>query len=252
MQVRDEHAVELAGVDRVGPAAAQVRDAAAQHGVGQQPRAGRLEQHGGVPEPGDRHPARARLVTSAMAGASHVRGQRSSPVTDDAPTLTTLWRRTLADGERTTIYAVRHRGRAGPRPALPASRGGSTSGAASTASARRSSAASSSATRTGALGEVWIAGRGWRSSPWPSRTAQRRACVLSDGSGVRLAALASAPEPPRGDLVQAGPLLVAGGAIVFAEGEDREGFSRGRRPVRLRHHRRAPSARGARGSRATS
>ena len=42
-----------------------------------------------------------------------------------------------------------------------------------------------------------------------------------------LAALADAPEPPRGDLVQAGPLLVADGAVVFAEGEDREGFSEG-------------------------
>ena len=74
VQVRDQHAVEHAGVRRVGPAARQVRDAAAQHGVGEQARAGGLEQHGGVPEPGDRHPARA----AWRAHVSHVEILRMS------------------------------------------------------------------------------------------------------------------------------------------------------------------------------
>ena len=37
----------------------------------------------------------------------------------------------------------------------------------------------------------------------------------------------SLPAAPRGDLLQAGPLLVRGGAPVFRRAEDREGFSAG-------------------------
>ncbi len=37
----------------------------------------------------------------------------------------------------------------------------------------------------------------------------------------------SHPHNPSGDLLQAGPLLVAGGTIVFDAGTDREGFSAG-------------------------
>src|SRR5262249_59615630 len=44
---------------------------------------------------------------------------------------------------------------------------------------------------------------------------------------VRLRERAAAPSRPRGDLLQAGPLLVADGAIVFDRDEDREGFSAG-------------------------
>jgi exopolysaccharide biosynthesis protein len=47
--------------------------------------------------------------------------------------------------------------------------------------------------------------------------------VASDGDGVRLGPRHALGEPR--DLVQAGPLLVAGGALAFAPGEDREGFS---------------------------
>ena len=78
-----------------------------------------------------------------------------------------------------------------------------------------------------ALGEVWVGGRPARFEPVAEPYAQARACVISDGGGVRLAPRAQAPDAPRGDLVQAGPLLVAGGAIVFSAGDDREGFSRG-------------------------
>jgi exopolysaccharide biosynthesis protein len=38
---------------------------------------------------------------------------------------------------------------------------------------------------------------------------------------------AAAPARPRADLVQAGPLLVAGGRVVFDAAADREGFSAG-------------------------
>jgi hypothetical protein len=50
---------------------------------------------------------------------------------------------------------------------------------------------------------------------------------MSDDGGVRFAARDDAPDPPRGDLVQAGPLLVAGGEIAFDAQDDREGFSGG-------------------------
>ena len=65
------------------------------------------------------------------------------------------------------------------------------------------------------LGEVWAAGRAVRHEPLPEAYAPRRACVVSDGDGVRIVARDDAPERPDGDLLQAGPLLVADGAVAF-------------------------------------
>ena len=96
------------------------------------------------------------------------------------------------------------------------------------------------------LGEVWVAGRGVRHEPLPAAYAPRRACVVSDGDGVRIVARDDAPERPDGDLVQAGPLLVADGAVAFDPAGRPRGLHRRRRAVRLRHHRRPPSARGVR------
>jgi exopolysaccharide biosynthesis protein len=50
--------------------------------------------------------------------------------------------------------------------------------------------------------------------------------VIDDGD-VQLVERGAAPARPLGDLVQAGPLLVADGTIVFDADEDREGFSAG-------------------------
>jgi hypothetical protein len=50
--------------------------------------------------------------------------------------------------------------------------------------------------------------------------------VIDDGD-VQLLERGAAPARPRGDLVQAGPLLVADGTIVFDADDDREGFSAG-------------------------
>ena len=81
VQVRDQHGVERGrGCAGVGTLAAQVRDAIAQHRVGEQPRVAGLEQHRRVPEP--RHPSRMRFrhprlladsphVTGTLAGARH-------------------------------------------------------------------------------------------------------------------------------------------------------------------------------------
>jgi hypothetical protein len=75
------------------------------------------------------------------------------------------------------------------------------------------------------LGEVRTGGDVVAHEPVAEPWASRRACVHIDGS-VRLAARDALGEAPRGDLVQAGPLLVRDGRSVV-DGEDREGFSAG-------------------------
>src|SRR5262249_25522138 len=54
-----------------------------------------------------------------------------------------------------------------------------------------------------------------------------RASVVIDDGDVGLLERGAAPAQPLGDLVQAGPLLVADGTIVFDAARDREGFSAG-------------------------
>jgi exopolysaccharide biosynthesis protein len=51
--------------------------------------------------------------------------------------------------------------------------------------------------------------------------------VVSDGDGVRILARSDVVDGVRGDLVQAGPLLVADGAVAFDPEADHEGFSAG-------------------------
>ena len=61
-------------------------------------------------------------------------------------------------------------------------------------------------------------------APWD----RVRACVHVHGGDVRIARRPDLPERPRGDLLQAGPLLVANCDVVFRDAEDAEGFSAGR------------------------
>ncbi|MEX2195089.1 MAG: phosphodiester glycosidase family protein [Thermoleophilaceae bacterium] len=75
------------------------------------------------------------------------------------------------------------------------------------------------------LGELWIAGERTASEPFAPPRGPRRSCVLIDERGVRVAPRPELPRRPRGDLLQAGPLLVADGATVV--GRDPEGFSSG-------------------------
>jgi exopolysaccharide biosynthesis protein len=51
--------------------------------------------------------------------------------------------------------------------------------------------------------------------------------VLAAGTEVRLLPRDEAPAEPEGDLVQAGPMLVRDGAVVFDAEADREGFTAG-------------------------
>ena len=139
-----------------------------------------------------------------------------------------LWRHALADGEVTTLYAVRY-----PRR-----------------STRARIVYFPRATRLDVwcrengveeavvagfflrdpyrpLGELWIDGRPVPHEPVVSPYAARRGSVVIENTDVRLAERGAAAARPNGDLVQAGPLLVADGTIVFDADADREGFSGG-------------------------
>lgn len=54
-----------------------------------------------------------------------------------------------------------------------------------------------------------------------------RACLHASGETLQIARRDEVAAEPGGDLLQAGPLLVAGGAAAIAEGDDREGFAVG-------------------------
>jgi hypothetical protein len=77
------------------------------------------------------------------------------------------------------------------------------------------------------LGELWIDGRPVGHEPVAAPYAARRGSVLIDDGAVQLVQRDAAPPEPPGDLVQAGPLLVLDGTIVFDAEDDREGFSAG-------------------------
>jgi exopolysaccharide biosynthesis protein len=75
------------------------------------------------------------------------------------------------------------------------------------------------------LGEVRVGGQLVKHEPIEAPWAGRRSCLHIDGD-VRIAPRDELPDEPGGDLVQAGPQLVARGRSSI-DGEDREGFSSG-------------------------
>lgn len=75
------------------------------------------------------------------------------------------------------------------------------------------------------LGEVRMAGIPRDSVPFTTPWGALRACVHVDGGHLRVARRPDLPLVPRGDLLQAGPLLVDRGSPVFEDGMDPEGFS---------------------------
>lgn len=77
---------------------------------------------------------------------------------------------------------------------------------------------------TDPLGEVRTHGVRRRSVPFDTPWGGRRACVHADGGALRIARRDELAPAPRGDLLQAGPLLVRDGAVVE---DDHEGFSAG-------------------------
>jgi hypothetical protein len=140
-----------------------------------------------------------------------------------------LWRQSLSDGEVTTLYAVRYpldstrvRVVYFPRPEhldvwcmANGIDGGVVAGFFLRDPYRP-------------LGELWIDGRPARHEPIAAPYGDRRGTVVIDPGGkLRLVERAEAPARPTGDLVQAGPLLVVDGRVVFDGEADREGFSAG-------------------------
>jgi hypothetical protein len=75
------------------------------------------------------------------------------------------------------------------------------------------------------LGELRAAGIRRSSVPFTAPWGDVRSCVHVEGGEVRIARRSSLPADPRGDLLQAGPLLVHAGEPVMLEGQDPEGFS---------------------------
>jgi hypothetical protein len=140
-----------------------------------------------------------------------------------------LWRQILSDGEVTTIYAVRHPLRSTrvrvvyfPRTEhLDVWCQANGVGEAVVAGFFLRDPYRP-------LGELWVDGRPAGHEPIAAPYGPRRGTVVVDPDGaVHLVEREAAPSNPTGDLVQAGPLLVAGGAVVFDAKTDREGFSAG-------------------------
>jgi hypothetical protein len=152
-----------------------------------------------------------------------VRGGRA-PARDGIEYL--LWRHELADGEVTTLYAVLYPAR---------------STRARVVYFPRTERLDVWCRRNGVeeavvggfflrdpyrpLGELWIDGRPLPHEPVAAPYAARRGSVVIDDGGVQLVERTAAAARPSGDLVQAGPLLIADGTIVFDADQDREGFS---------------------------
>jgi hypothetical protein len=77
------------------------------------------------------------------------------------------------------------------------------------------------------LGEVRAGGRALASEPFLNGYGARRAALYATDGTIRIAARAALGPLSAGDLLQAGPLLVSGGEVVFDRAADHEGFSAG-------------------------
>lgn len=77
------------------------------------------------------------------------------------------------------------------------------------------------------LGETWLRGRRAGSVPFEEPWGSTRSCVSIEGGRLALRPRDELSAQPTGDLLQAGPLLVAGQRPVLHEGIDSEGFSAG-------------------------
>lgn len=77
------------------------------------------------------------------------------------------------------------------------------------------------------LGELRVGGEAVPSVPFDAPWRGLRACVQATDGSVLIGRRPDFGHEPPGDLLQAGPLLVANGRPAFFEGEDVEGFSAG-------------------------
>jgi hypothetical protein len=79
------------------------------------------------------------------------------------------------------------------------------------------------------LGDVWVDGRALRTEPFDAPWDACRACVHAEAGEVALRSREEIDGAPRGDLLQAGPMLVRDGEPQVWPGVDAEGFSAGSR-----------------------
>jgi hypothetical protein len=79
------------------------------------------------------------------------------------------------------------------------------------------------------LGDLRIDGRARPTESFDPPWGELRACVHADNGTVALASRRDLPAEPDGDLLQAGPMLVASGESLIRPGQDLEGFSAGSR-----------------------
>jgi hypothetical protein len=77
------------------------------------------------------------------------------------------------------------------------------------------------------LGEVRVAGEGLEHVAFDAPWHRVRACVHASDGAVRIAPRDALDAAPGGDLLQAGPMLLRSGEIVFDRAADAEGFSAG-------------------------
>jgi hypothetical protein len=77
------------------------------------------------------------------------------------------------------------------------------------------------------LGEVRTHGVKRRSVPFDAPWSSVRSCVHVEGGRMGVAPRGELPARPRGDLLQAGPMLVRDGRVMVVDGHDPEGFAAG-------------------------
>ena len=137
-----------------------------------------------------------------------------------------LRRHHLADGERTTIYIVRHR-LEDSRPRVQVFRQPRRLDHWCHRHGHKEAIVGGFYLRDPfrPLGDVVVGGRAEPSEAFAAPYGPRRATLHADGRGLRIGPRAVLGEVEGGDLLQAGPLLVADGRIVFDRATDHEGFS---------------------------
>jgi hypothetical protein len=139
-----------------------------------------------------------------------------------------LRRHHLADGERTTIYIVRHRLEAS-RPRVQVFRQPRRLDHWCHRHGQKEAIVGGFYLRDPfrPLGEVVAGGRPVPSEAFAAPYGPRRATHHATDRGLRIAPRAALGDVAEGDLLQAGPLLLADGRIVFDRATDDEGFSAG-------------------------
>jgi Phosphodiester glycosidase len=137
-----------------------------------------------------------------------------------------LRRHHLADGERTTIYIVRHR-LEHSRPRIQVFRQPRRLDHWCHRHGHQEAIVGGFYLRDPfrPLGDVVLGGRAEPSEPFAAPYGPRRATLHANDRALRIAPRAALGDVADGDLLQAGPLLLADGRIVFDRATDHEGFS---------------------------